>query len=395
MGAKDDFFTKKREWSALKDRILDYYLTPYLRKILSTGYPTRIADCFAGKGMFGDGSEGSPLIIARHIDQETKRDPSVDLKGIFIERQFASDLRRNLSPYGELCVVLEGDFEDRFKHFISMRTDRDRNYFFYVDPYGIKSLSFAYFKSVKELGFRSTEVLINLNTTGFLREGLRLLKVTREVPDWACDLDYEVDRKNTPTHMTEVAGGDYWQGILHMYQDSRIDFHQAEQLLTESYRRKLSEVFRYVVDVPIKERSHHMPKYRLIFASDHQHGLLLMADEMHKAWRVLLNSETGGQLYLFEEDEMTFGKEMKVEERVWAILTAEMELRDLLCSLVLNYGIACSTSDYKTVIKKHEGALFEIVRDQPFTPTGKRATHMDQDKCRILVSRLPLTGELL
>ena len=75
MGTTDSFFEKKHEWSMLKDQILDYYLTPYLGKILSTGRPTRIADCFAGKGRFDDGSDGSPLIIARQMAAAFERSP--------------------------------------------------------------------------------------------------------------------------------------------------------------------------------------------------------------------------------------------------------------------------------------------------------------------------------
>ncbi len=30
MKTTDNFFAAKREWSILKDQILDYYLTPYL-----------------------------------------------------------------------------------------------------------------------------------------------------------------------------------------------------------------------------------------------------------------------------------------------------------------------------------------------------------------------------
>ena len=96
MAIKGDFFEKKREWSILKDRILDEYLTPYMAKILRTGSPTRLVDCFAGKGKFGDGSDGSPLIMAKHIAEELTRNPAVDLRGIFIEKKYATELQRNL-----------------------------------------------------------------------------------------------------------------------------------------------------------------------------------------------------------------------------------------------------------------------------------------------------------
>jgi len=55
MGSTKDFFKEKKTWSHLKDKILDYYLAPYIPKILRTGRPLVIFNCFAGKGNFDDG----------------------------------------------------------------------------------------------------------------------------------------------------------------------------------------------------------------------------------------------------------------------------------------------------------------------------------------------------
>ena len=63
MGATRDFFARKHEWSEMKDSILGAYLRPYLAKISRTRRAVRIADCFAGKGRFDDGRDGSPIII--------------------------------------------------------------------------------------------------------------------------------------------------------------------------------------------------------------------------------------------------------------------------------------------------------------------------------------------
>lgn len=46
-----------------KDSVLGAYLRPYLAKISRTRRAVRIADCFAGKGRFDDGRDGSPMII--------------------------------------------------------------------------------------------------------------------------------------------------------------------------------------------------------------------------------------------------------------------------------------------------------------------------------------------
>src|SRR3990172_6464904 len=67
------FFRVKREWSRVKDRIVGTYIACYLKTIQLRGRPIIIVDAFAGPGRFGDGSEGSPLIICGAIDKAPKR----------------------------------------------------------------------------------------------------------------------------------------------------------------------------------------------------------------------------------------------------------------------------------------------------------------------------------
>ena len=91
MGQTKDFFSEKKPWSVLKDEILDYYLVPYIAKILRTGKPLYIFDCFAGKGKFDNGMNGSPIIIAEHIKGSIQKNPALSgkLKGTFIKKSTA------------------------------------------------------------------------------------------------------------------------------------------------------------------------------------------------------------------------------------------------------------------------------------------------------------------
>ena len=62
-----DFFEHKSEWAKTKDALLEKYLVPYTTKILRTGRGLTYVDSFAGKGLFDDGTEGSPLIACKAI----------------------------------------------------------------------------------------------------------------------------------------------------------------------------------------------------------------------------------------------------------------------------------------------------------------------------------------
>lgn len=394
MAIKGNFFAHKRDWSKLKDQILDHYLTPYLAKITSSGRPTRIADCFAGKGKFDDGQDGSPLIIAHHVATMLARNPAQDIKAIFIEQKYAAELQANLGG-APGCEVIEGEYEQCILRFLSGHVDRDRNYFFYIDPYGIKRLDFTHFAHLKKANFQTLEMLINLNTTGFLREGCRILNLSRMVPAWADDLHYETDGKNTPARMDEVAGGDYWQSILAEFQAKTIDFHQAEEKFIAGYDERLGEHFKYVVTIAIKERSHHMPKYRLVFATDHHDGLFLMADEMNAAWRKLLVKETGGQLYLFDATELDAMRGATIQDKIAAELDIPRQLRELLIRLIRKHGITHTTAEYKAAIKENEGVLFKLMRAPATTPTGRPSRSMDHNKLQVIVSAIPQERLLL
>src|SRR5690606_37262236 len=51
------------------------------------------------------------------------------------------------------------------------------NVFLYIDPYGIKALDCHLFDKFAEYGFNSIELLINMNSFGFIREACRALGV--------------------------------------------------------------------------------------------------------------------------------------------------------------------------------------------------------------------------
>lgn len=385
MSNTQNFFKEKREWSRLKDQILGHYLVPYLTKVMRTKRPIRIVDCFAGKGRFDDGAPGSPLIIADCIGAALTRSPAADIAAQFIEQKYFKELN-DVVGSRKYCQVLNGSYEDNIESFLDKGSTRDRNFFFYVDPYGIKYLAFSYFERLKMAGCNTLEFLINFNTTGFLREGCRMLKLSRIVPEWADGFDYETDGKNSPERMDEIAGSAQWRTILAQFQAGQLDFHDAESQFAETYRVRLKKVFKYAITVPIKERANRLPKYRLVFASDHHDGLFLMADEMHKAWQAFVKAESKGQLYLFDDKDLATLQGDTIESRIACILDASCDLVALLIKLIEAYGITNSISEYKSALKAGEDTLFRIVRNPPLTPTGKPARNMDCDKYNITVS---------
>ena len=72
-----EFFKEKKSWSLMKDKILSWYLVPYLTKISSLKKTAIIVDGFAGTGFYNDGSEGSPIIICKTIQEQKSKNTNV------------------------------------------------------------------------------------------------------------------------------------------------------------------------------------------------------------------------------------------------------------------------------------------------------------------------------
>ncbi len=391
MGQTDNFFEKKKGWSLLKDEIIDCYLTPYITKILSTNRPLFIFDCFAGKGRFDCGLPGSPIIIGEHIKSILGNESrhNKEIHGKFIEKKYANELKENIEEY-ENCNVLDGTFEDNIGTILDL--DEHINIFLYVDPYGPKSLPFELFHQINKKKFKSLELLMNFNCFGFLREGCRILKYNEafnemlkhyESEEW-----YEIEESNDVEEMTQIANGNYWIEILNKYNNNEIEMLEAEELFADKYRLEIKQLFKYAINIPIKTNSNLIPKYRLIFGTNHDDGLILMANQMNKGWKRILEHERDGQDVLFEYifPDMTVFKGVDLEDGIVEMIRNsgnEILLKMLIVNLIQEYGISFSEAEYIQKFKEMEGDKLIILREPEFTRTGRRASSMDYDKYKI------------
>lgn len=380
MSSNNSFFDEKRTWSRIKDELLKAYLAPYLAKVSRTRRPIIVADCFAGKGRFDNSEPGSPLIIAEAIAHKLNDPEAPEIKGVFIEKKYFKDLKANL-PAASWCYPLDGDYEERMDYFVKEYQPRDQNLFLYVDPYGIKSVLFSQFEAItKKKGFKTVELLLNLNTFGFLREACRLLKKRLDF-ETESPAVYEQD-VNSPDRLDEIAGGSYWRDIIDKYYSRQIKMAAAEEEFITQYCERLREVFHYVVNIPIKTMIGNIPKYRIVFGTNHDDGLLLMADNMNKRWAAFREEARDKQSPLFECDFPDPSKQANwhVEKKILSLIDAEIELKELLVKLVQEFGINFSTSEFKHYLKQMENDQIEVRRFPATTQTGKPSTSWDHTK---------------
>lgn len=295
------FFKQKRKWSRYKDFLLEQYLDPYIPKVATLERPILIVDAFAGRGRFADGTDGSPLIIAKTVEKWRLKGKNVAAKFIEADRDNYTELSSCVKPYNSFASASYGTFEDALPELRSMA--RHQTVFLYVDPYSVRGLHFtkmeAVFNEIRESS-SSVEILLNFNVVIFMRWALAALKRFDELP---ADDDVETfaDRLNDNVEratLSEIAGGDYWIKIA-----SNADDTFAEKLaeMMAQYQKQMSRTFANVCNYSVKERYHHqIPKYSMVFATRSFDGVELMNDAMCKANRQFLEEEFPSKEHLFD-----------------------------------------------------------------------------------------------
>lgn len=386
----DDFFVEKKPWSRVKDELLGCYLKPYVAKILHTHKPLVYVDCFAGKGKFDDGNPGSPLIALDIFQKglaETKIDGKAQIGAAFIDLNYASDLETNLSAYSGVKIV-SGAYEDTIDELLKNKCGC--NVFLYIDPYGIKALNCSKFDEFANGQFNSVELLINMNSFGFIREGCRVMgrQFTVDDDSFFDDLvEYEPTMLDTSDKsmetLNQIAGGDYWKSIIEQYTGGKINGYKAEEYFSEQYCQRLSESYTYVLNMPIRLKEGQHTKYRMIHATNHPSGCVLMADNICNRWELLKDIQNDRQMSFLQEDiNNQIIDDTTIRERViehfsqcskWTSLTEEEAV------FFVRYGAICKSGEIAKVLRalEKEGHL-AVHRNPSLTEKGKPSSFMSE-----------------
>ena len=391
----DDFFKKKKEWSTVKDELLGCYFKPYVSKILHTYKPLVYVDCFAGKGKFDDGNPGSPLIALDVISQcrASTTIEKTSIEATFIDLNYASELRENLKDYPWTRIV-SGKYEDNIRSVLKGKNGC--NVFLYIDPYGIKALQCTLFDDFSRGNFNSIELLINMNSFGFIREACHAMGTTFDNREIFDDLvEYEPTKMDASEksikELNEIAGGDYWRPIIVAYKRHEIDGFKAEELFAEQYCMRLTQSYKYVLNMPLRIKRNQRPKYRLIHATNHRDGCLLMVDNICNRWQALQEIQSGGQLQLWDENyDNQIVDDDDIERKTiehFSQCDNWTSLHETLAVFFMKHGPICSTGTVKNIVKKLEkdGRLC-VLRNPDISEKTKKPTMFMTENSKQFVS---------
>ena len=338
-----NFFKEKKSWSLIKDRILSWYLIPYLTKVNRFGRAVFVVDGFAGAGLYKDGSEGSSFIICKIIENLRKKGIKASAILIDYDKDCFSELKRNLKDFEDkkIALLLNNDFNKLTPEII--KATEKCPMFFYIDPFGIKGLEFDNLKRIFErVNIISTELLVNFNYKALIRE-------------------FEINSFLTD----KVMGGNYYREIL---KDNKISDRDKEDKIIELYKSKYKEYFTYVGSCPVMYKDEQMAKYYLIFATSHFDGFRLMNDRMGEIYREFY---TEGRLFQNLPEDKQRNLTLLKNEILNFLKNKPKSRRTVKEHFMKQYFMRYKESDYNQIIKN----LLE--KKEIYSDTGKNRINDD------------------
>jgi three-Cys-motif partner protein len=355
------FFKAKREWSTVKDRIVGSYVACYLKTIQYRRQPIIIVDAFAGPGRFGDGSAGSPLIICEAIGKAPKQ--GVGITCLFSDSHPAHRAALDLCLAGYIQQGIAAPSLSDFAEALSWALDQGvgSTLFFYLDPYGIKDLTFDTVRHIYERDTRqSTEVLINFNFRTFMR-----MSGNWAYADSASEVSNKVKQSKVQT-VHDVMGGDYWISIV---TDPALSKVQREDAVVDGYMGQVRKFFRHTYSIPVKELedgpggpTDELAKYHLIFGTRSARAVVYMNDVANIALEPYFNQFKEGLLFAMtpERYEATSKEEVKCAI-VEAVGSHPMRRPEVYEAVVPKYFLRYRSKDYRAMIDElvfKEGKIF-------------------------------------
>ena len=259
-----------KEHTRVKHEILSKYLGTWT-KILGKFHNLNIFDCFAGRGGYPDGAEGSPLIVIKTIAEIREKMGRPDGGScIFIERnknnfqnlqsEINIEIENSPQKYGDWLKVKY--FNDEFANVASRIIDKYGESlapsFFFIDPFGFSGVPFGVIKNI--LSIRRTEVFM----TFMVRDVNRFFESSHHT-----------------ISIEDLYGIDNVQDAL----QSQYSNLPREHALLKLYRDQLHEAayVKYTLPFKISADERLQTTYYLIHATNHPMGCELMKEVMYKA----------------------------------------------------------------------------------------------------------------
>ena len=365
MNAKE-FFDKLKPWSKRKHRLLAKYLPPFSAKVATTTQSREIycIDGFAGAAKYDDGSEGSPLLMARFADLCAEWQKPVFLKLINVEPDKKNEGIFNSLVNATQAWTDRGVVQNIKKEFFSALPDvlsriGNQPALFFIDPLGPTHVHFSHLQPIFSRSQKITELIINFDTDGIHRIAKAAVSTNTNLK--AAETDAKL--------VTQIIGSSDW---LKKFRNTQMTTEEGEATLLQEYIRNIRKDGYEIVAYQIRESLNRHPQYHFVYCTRHPDGIALMNDFVREEENLLYGEHVEDCLPLFVEEASlsrvvetrrdTLSVVLEVYLNNHPVVTRGQIKRDLLTK---NFGYFHS-KDYNAVVQRFMER--EILREE----TGKK-----------------------
>lgn len=262
-----EFFQKMHDWSDRKLRLLTEYVET-AAKILGSINKIYYIDGFAGRGTYGDGSQGSPLRIADlalHFEAQQK---PYSFRCINVEENDDNfeNLARQTIKYGSIVRNFHGRFADHLDTILAMIGTHPA--IFFLDPFGLKGIEWSAIQKIIQRPAPS-DVWIRFDHTDVRR----------------LDGNFAVNERKF--QIISDVFGIRDQAYLHTLLDTGNNSAQRIEQCIKLYQKRLQQAFQQAkgtgyADVYTIRSLEEEYKYHLMFATAHEKGIILASNVVYK-----------------------------------------------------------------------------------------------------------------
>jgi three-Cys-motif partner protein len=293
-----NFFERPQAAARLKHQLLGRYLRVFVQKVGSTSAGKRVVflDGYAGPGVYGDETPGSPALA---LDVAALVATTDNLVGYVVEANKAhyQRLKALVEDRRPDWFVYHGHVEDHLDDILAKAGKLPL--FAFLDPFGLavpldtitaKLLSRSGRWSAGSPPRAATEVLLNFSLSGLRRNAGHL-------DSQATDPRYLAARTTILERVDRTLGGPWWRSIWQGRPPG-----DREDAILDGYLRRVAGTTGVwqVTAVPVADRWQGPPVYYLVHLTQHPHGVWHFSEALSNAMESyrLFCLEQAGQLDL-------------------------------------------------------------------------------------------------
>ncbi len=343
------FFENLKIWSKRKHRLLEKYLPPFSAKVASTTINREVycVDGFAGAAKYDDGSEGSPVLMAKFSDVCSYWSRPVNLKIINVEPDLETFNSLEIATQDWKLKGLVENIHNRFDDSVQtiLMGIGNSPTLFFIDPFGPTGVYFSHLIPILQRKSSITELIINFDTDGLYR--IACAAISQNINPKTAQTNAKI--------VTSVIGSDNW---LNQFSVTKPTTEKGEEILLQEYITNLCKYGFIVVDYAIKEALNTKPKYHFIYCTRHNDGSYLMNDFIRAEEDLIYGEYVEDNLPMFQEEASLFKEIQNRRANLRKIIISFLEKnskvnrRQIKHQLMIeNFGFF-DTKDYTAVVKQ-------------------------------------------